>query len=327
MARLGEALAALAKGLAAHPGEAPAEWQQLAERCTELAGNLALWRAPEADWIRWYETGGAGFALHATPAQPGAVFAEHRAHYGRAWVFTSATLAVAGDFGHFARSMGLEGAEGLCFESPFDYRRQALLYLPPGLPEPSDPRHTTSLLEAVLPVLEASGGRAFLLFTSHRALQAAAAWLRGRVPYPLFVQGQAPRSPLLDAFRLSGNGVLLGTASFWEGVDIRGEALSCVVIDKLPFAAPNDPVLEARIARLREAGEDPFTGLQLPRAVLTLKQGIGRLIRGVEDRGVLVIGDPRLRTRGYGRVFLDSLPPMPVSEALADVRAFFATTG
>jgi ATP-dependent DNA helicase DinG len=176
----------------------------------------------------------------------------------------------------------------------------------------------------VLPVLQASAGRAFVLFTSHRALRAATELLRDRLPWPLFVQGSAPRPRLLEDFRASGHGVLLGAASFWEGVDVVGEALSVVVIDKLPFAAPDDPVLMARLAALERAGANAFMAWQIPAAVIALKQGAGRLIRDVHDRGVLVLCDPRLTTKGYGRLFLASLPPMPRTHELADVQAFFA---
>jgi len=192
------------------------------------------------------------------------------------------------------------------------------------LPDPASPRYTVALLDAVLPVLTASRGRAFLLFTSFRALREAAAWLVDRLDYPLLVQGEAPKGVLLRQFRAAGNAVLLGTASFWEGVDVRGEALSCVIIDRLPFAAPGDPVVQARIESLRQRGEDPFLYYQLPHAAITLKQGVGRLIRDVSDRGVLVLCDPRLLTKSYGRVFLDSLPPMPRTRKLERVQAFFA---
>ena len=175
----------------------------------------------------------------------------------------------------------------------------------------------------MLPVLQASDGRAFVLFTSHRALRRAAELLRTRVPWPLFVQGDAPRHRLLEEFRASGHGVLLGAASFWEGVDVAGEALSVVVIDKLPFAAPDDPVLTARLDALEQAGINPFMGWQVPSAAIALKQGAGRLIRDVHDRGVLVLCDPRLLGKGYGRLFLASLPPMPRTREIADVRQFF----
>ena len=221
------------------------------------------------------------------------------------------------------RQLGLEDPVTLSLDSPFDYARQALAYLPQGLPDPSAPDYVDRVVAAAIPVLEASRGRAFLLFTSHRALRRAAELLPTRVGYPLFVQGSAPRHRLLTDFRASGNGVLLGAASFWEGVDVAGEALSVVVIDKLPFAAPDDPVLVARLDALREAGANPFVEWQIPAAVIALKQGAGRLIRDVHDRGVLVLCDPRLTTRGYGRLFLSSLPPLPRTRALEDVQRFF----
>jgi ATP-dependent DNA helicase DinG len=233
-------------------------------------------------------------------------------------------LSIAGDFTHFARQLGIEDPQTLHVESPFDYQRQALAYLPKDLPDPSARDYTDRVIAAIRPVLDASDGRAFLLFTSHRALRRAAELLEGRVPWPLFVQGTAPRHRLLEEFRASGRGVLLGAASFWEGVDVAGEALSVVVIDKLPFAMPDDPVLQARLEALEEAGINPFMGWQVPTAVIALKQGAGRLIRDVHDRGVLVLCDPRLSTKGYGRLFLASLPPMPRTRELADVTAFFA---
>ncbi len=273
--------------------------------------------------VRWFERKGRGFGLHITPLDVSDVFQRYRNELDAAWVFTSATLAVGGDFSHFTREMGLESAQTLCLDSPFDYPNNALLWLPELPVEPRDPSYITELMAQLVPVLEASRGRAFLLFTSHRALQEAAGLLRERLPYPLFVQGEAPRSLLLESFRESGEGILLGTASFWEGVDVIGDALSLVVIDKLPFAAPDDPVLEAHGERLRSEGGNPFMQLSLPQAVITLKQGAGRLIRDVNDRGVLAICDPRLRTRRYGPVFLDSLPPMRRTEDVAEVVAFF----
>jgi ATP-dependent DNA helicase DinG len=277
--------------------------------------------------VRWFERRGRGFSLHVTPLDISGVFGRYREELDAAWVFTSATLAMNGRFDHYLREMGLEDAATLCLDSPFDYAGNAVLWMPRLSLEPRDAGYLEQLLETILPALEASGGRAFLLFTSHRALQASAAWLAGRVDYPLFVQGEAPRSVLLERFRGSGNGVLLGSASFWEGVDVIGEALSLVVIDKLPFAAPDDPVLEAIGERLRADGANPFMDLALPRAVIALKQGAGRLIRGVHDRGVLVLCDPRLRTRAYGRLFLDSLPPMRRTERIEDVLEFFADAG
>jgi ATP-dependent DNA helicase DinG len=200
------------------------------------------------------------------------------------------------------------------------------MWLPENLPEPREPDFVERLLDIVVPLLQASQGRAFLLFTSHRSLRRAAELLADRVDFPLFVQGEQPRSLLLEAFRSSGNGVLLGSASFWQGVDVMGPALSLVVIDKLPFMAPDDPVMEARSEVLRRSGGNPFMQLYLPDAVIALKQGAGRLIRDVKDRGVLVICDPRMRTRSYGRVFLDSLPPMRMAESQSEVEKFLHAT-
>jgi ATP-dependent DNA helicase DinG len=273
--------------------------------------------------VRWYELFPRGFALHATPLDLAAPLRAMRERTHAAWIHTSATLSVAGHFDHFARQLGLDDPQTLSLESPFDYAQQALCYMPDGLPDPAARDYTERVLDAVMPVLQASNGRAFLLFTSHRALRRAAELLADRVPWPLFVQGNAPRHQLLEEFRASGHGVLLGAASFWEGVDVAGEALSVVVIDKLPFAAPDDPVLQARLEALEQSGINPFMGWQVPSAVIALKQGAGRLIRDVRDRGVLVLCDPRLTTKGYGRLFLASLPPMPRTRDLGQVRAFF----
>ena len=278
--------------------------------------------------VRWYETFPRGFALYATPLDLAVPMRDLRERTHAAWIHTSATLSVAGNFDHFARQLGLDDPQTLSLESPFDYARQALCYLPAGLTDPNmfdkgRRDYTEQVIESVLPVLHASNGRAFLLFTSHRALRRAAELLQDKVPWPLFVQGTAPRPRLLEEFRASGHGVLLGAASFWEGVDVVGEALSVVVIDKLPFAAPDDPVLMARLEALEQSGINAFMGWQVPSAVIALKQGAGRLIRDVHDRGVLVLCDPRLTTKGYGKLFLASLPPMPRTRELADVQAFF----
>ena len=274
------------------------------------------------DWVHWYELTSHGFALNATPLDLAPPLRALRQQSRAAWILTSATLSVAGEFGHFARQLGLDDPVTLSLPSPFDYARQALTYLPKNLPDPSASDYTDRVVDAVLPVLRASRGRAFLLFTSHRALRRAAERLASQ-PYPLFVQGTAPRQQLLTGFRASGNGVLLGAASFWEGVDVAGEALSCVIIDKLPFAAPDDPVLEARLAAMREAGGNPFVQWQIPSAVIALKQGAGRLIRDVDDRGVLVLCDPRLSSRPYGKLFLRSLPPSPITREIGDIDDFF----
>jgi ATP-dependent DNA helicase DinG len=279
------------------------------------------------DYIHWFETFKTTFALHLTPLEVAQTFRTRMAERPTAWVFTSATLAVGASFAHFAGRLGIADAVERRWESPFDFRRQAVLYCPPEMPDPRDPTFGTVLVDRALPVLAASRGRAFLLFTSHRALQDTAERLAGRLSYPLLVQGTAPRADLLDRFRALGNAVLLGTSSFWEGVDVRGEALSCVVIDKLPFAAPGDPIVEARIDALRRAGRNPFHEFQLPQAVITLKQGVGRLIRDITDRGVMVLCDPRLLTKSYGKVFLDSLPPMTRTRKLEVVQRFYALEG
>ena len=294
----------------------------LAERLERIVDD-ATGAGPGDRDVRWYEHYPRGFALYATPLDLAVPMRGLRERTQAAWIHTSATLSVAGNFEHFARQLGLDEPRTLSLQSPFDYARQALCYLPPPLPDPGARDYTAQVIEAVLPVLHASGGRAFLLFTSHRALRLAAELLQHKVPWPLFVQGTAPRPRLLEEFRASGHGVLLGAASFWEGVDVVGEALSVVVIDKLPFAAPDDPVLMARLQALEQAGINPFMGWQVPSAVIALKQGVGRLIRDVHDRGVLVLCDPRLTTKGYGRLFLASLPPMPRTRELADVQAFF----
>ncbi len=297
------------------------------QRCEDLAQRLELLSEPAEDEVRvrWFETQGRSFVLSATPLDIAPVFQERMNALPGSWIFTSATLAVEQGFTHFAARLGLLDYTALRLDSPFDFARNALLYHPPELPDPATPQYTGALVEALLPVLEASRGRAFLLFTSHRALQEAARLLAGRLRYPLLVQGERAKAALLAQFRALGNAVLLGTASFWEGVDVRGEALSCVVIDRLPFAAPGDPVVQARIEALRQRGENPFLSYQVPQAVIALKQGAGRLIRDTGDRGVLVLADPRLLSRFYGRLFLDSLPPMPRTRRLDRVRAFFAS--
>jgi ATP-dependent DNA helicase DinG len=272
--------------------------------------------------VRWFERRGKGFALHITPLDVADEFGAYRDNSEARWLFTSATLAVGGDFSHFTRQLGLQEADTLLLDSPFDYPNHAVMWLPSELPEPRDAEFVPRLLDIAVPLLEASQGRAFLLFTSHRALREAAGLLAERVTFPLFVQGEQPRSLLLEAFRESGNGVLLGSASFWEGVDVIGEALSLVVIDKLPFAAPDDPVMEARSEQLRRSGGNPFMQLYLPAAVIALKQGAGRLIRDVNDRGALVICDPRLSTRSYGAVFRASLPPMREASSQLEVENF-----
>ena len=265
----------------------------------------------ENDSVRWVEPLNSGGALHTTPIRVESRYTTAVAAQATSWVYTSATLAAAGgDFSHFTGTLGLDDAEKVQLESPFDYARQSRMWLPQGLPDPNDPTFTDAFVDTLLPLLEASQGGAFVLCTSHRALKRVAQRLQRETSFPLFVQGENDRATLLEGFSESGRAVLVGAASFWEGVDVRGSALRLVAIDRLPFAAPGDPVFDARINALRQSGGQPFMQLQLPAAIVALRQGSGRLIRDQTDLGLLVLGDPRLRTRGYGRTVLDSLPPM-----------------
>jgi ATP-dependent DNA helicase DinG len=306
-------------GQAPGPGE---DQDGVASAAFAIPGPESRVPAPGCSDVFWYELTARGFRCQRTPLDVSGPLRQHRQASHAAWIFTSATLAVGGGFDHIAARLGLDDPHTLLQPSPFDWPRQALCYQPPGLPDPNARGYGTALIAALLPVLHASGGRAFLLFASHRALREAAQALRD-APWPLFVQGQAPRATLLQLFRESGNGVLLGSASFREGVDVVGEALSVVAIDKLPFAAPDDPVFEARLEAIRNAGGNPFRDEQLPQAVIALKQGVGRLIRSESDRGVLVLCDPRLSSKAYGRTFLQSLPPFARTREVADVQAFF----
>ncbi|MBL8271805.1 ATP-dependent DNA helicase [Steroidobacter sp.] len=306
----------------------------LRRRCVEASSRLGSLIEEESaasePSVRWAQISiqGAtrGVSFHLVPLdvaeQLGALVQANAA----AWVCTSATLAIGESFDHFIERIGLNDARTARFGSPFDYESQTMLYLPKGLPPPSSPKHTASVVDAALPVLRASGGRAFMLFTSHRALREAADLLLARLgpalPFPVLVQGDAPREALLTRFRERGNAVLLGTSSFWEGVDVKGAALSVVIIDKLPFAAPDDPVLKARLEAIERRGGNAFFEEQIPQAVITLKQGVGRLMRDPNDFGVIMLCDERLRTKGYGRIFLDSLPTMPRTENLVDVQQF-----
>lgn len=292
------------------------------DRAAQALATLDSLHSDAPGMIRWAEIGRRHFILHTTPIDPAERIAAQV--YGRkaAWIFTSATLSVNNSLAHFTRRMGLDEPRELLLESPFDFPNNAVLYVPRGMPEANTPGYTRAVVAQALPLLRASRGRAFLLFTSHRAMQEAAALLREQIPWPMLVQGDMPRSRLLARFRELGDAVLLGTASFWEGVDVRGPALSLVVIDKLPFASPDDPVLQARLAAVREAGGNPFFDHQVPQAVIGLKQGVGRLIRDVDDRGVMAICDPRLFGKPYGRIFLASLPPMRVTRDAAETLRF-----
>lgn len=315
LALLGEVLGGLSER---SPG-----FKACAERRADLSARFErICDARGGGEVRWYELSPRGFQLHQTPLDVAEPLRAFRAASQAAWIHTSATLAVDGGFAHLARQLGMEAPRTLLEASPFDYHNQALLYVPHDLPEPNAPAHVEAVIEAALPLLDASDGRAFLLFTSHRALRQAAELLAARREFPLFVQGSAPRHLLLERFRASGNGVLLGAASFWEGVDVAGDALQVVVIDRLPFAAPDDPVLEARLESIRRRGGNPFRDWQLPHAVIAFKQGAGRLIRTHTDQGVLMVCDRRLVEKPYGRLFLSSLPPFARTRDLQRVLGF-----
>jgi len=295
------------------------------------AGAGATVREDEEDEppVRWVEVGAYAVTLNLTPLSVAKIFRRQLEGHPRAWVFTSATLAVGKDFGHYRQALGLDAADTSCWDSPFDYPSNALLYSPTGMPDPNHPDYSEAVVEAAWPAIRASNGRAFVLCTSLRAMRRIHELLADKIAQagaemPLLMQGERSKSELLDNFRRLGNAILVASQSFWEGVDVRGEALSLVVIDKLPFAPPDDPVLAARIDTLKRQGRNAFFELQLPRTVINMKQGAGRLIRDETDRGVLMVCDPRLVDKPYGRRIWQSLPPMRRTRVLADVEDFFA---
>jgi len=306
--------------------------EQVAARAVNRAAALErIALCSDDEGARSSESTGRSFTLGVLPFDIAERFRALTQARPAAWIFTSATLAVPGgdsgdDFSHFAARLGLGDAEALRIASPFDYESQAMLYLPRAIPEPTQPGYVDAVIDAVIPLCEASGGGAFILFTSHRALAQGAAALRARwdgaALLPVLVQGEGPREKLLREFREHGDAVLLGTASFWEGVDVKGSALRLVVIEKLPFASPDDPLTKARIAHLQRKGANAFRDYQLPEAVLALKQGVGRLIRSETDRGMIVIADPRLLGKNYGRSFRASLPEMPITQERDEAMRF-----
>ena len=295
----------------------------LAGRAQALAGELGFVLAADDDGhVYFVETRGRGVILRATPIDVSARLRELLFENARAAVLTSATLAVDGRFDYVKDRLGLEPTEELILPSPFRFEEQAILYVPRRMPEPASPLFVDAAAEEIVKILEESRGRAFVLFTSYANMNAVAERIAGRVEFPLLIQGEAPKAALLETFRTTPGAVLLATASFWQGVDVVGEQLSCVIIDKLPFASPGDPVVAARIERLRNRGGNPFGEYQVPVAVLMLKQGLGRLIRSASDRGILAVLDSRIVQKGYGRRFLDSLPPARLVHDLDDVRGF-----
>jgi ATP-dependent DNA helicase DinG len=303
------------------------ELDKLHEQLTSSAERLSLLASDDAwDGLRWLEVHPRSLRINLTPLDVSTTLNGLIDNGHQAWIFTSATLAVAEDFSHFTSRMGLADVMGLTFPSPYAVDKNGLVYLPPNLPQPSDFGHTDAVLESVVPLLDMTSGGMFCLFTSHRALNAAKKWFKANKKClggrKLLAQGSAPRDDLLRRFRDAGNAVLLGTGSFWEGVDVRGQALTVVAIDKLPFASPADPLMMARLEFIRREGGNGFTGHQIPQAVLAMKQGAGRLLRDQNDYGVIVLCDPRITTKSYGRMFLKSLEPMPTTSEIGDVAAF-----
>lgn len=291
--------------LAEHPGMVRCK-----ERLQELVAALNAFENPTQPRIRWLECFKHSLVFHATPFEVASAFKSLLIRQPSAYIFTSATLSMAESFECFTKPLGLEQSNTLLLNSPFDFQRQALLYLPRSLPDPKHADYYEALLNRAVPIIQACGGRCFFLFTSHRALKQVASMLAYRLDYPLLIQGEEAKPILLARFRSLGNAVLLGTATFWEGVDVKGEALSCVIIDKIPFASPVDPVIRGKMAYLKSKGLSGFDELSLPEAVLALKQGVGRLIRDMDDRGLLMLADPRLTGRAYGQRIFASLPFM-----------------
>lgn len=309
--------------------DASVELEKLHEQLVSVIERLAVLASEESwDGLRWLDVNPRSLRLNLTPLDVSATLNSMINNPQQAWIFTSATLAVGDDFSHFLSRMGLTGTTALTFPSPYAVADNGLVYLPPDLPEPSNPLHTSASLEAIAPLLKIAPGGLFCLFTSHRALGNASKWFKtnkrilgGR---KLLVQGTVPRDELLRQFRADGEAVLLGTGSFWEGVDVRGQALSVVAIDKLPFASPADPLMMARLEYIRREGGNGFAEHQLPQAVLAMKQGAGRLLRDQDDYGVIVLCDPRISSKSYGKTFLKSLQPMPTTRSLDEVAGFFA---
>jgi ATP-dependent DNA helicase DinG len=298
--------------------------RSIARRAGEARDELRfLLRAGDPDYVYYVEARGRGVFLRASPIDVSGIIRTAVFERFQAVALTSATLSVAGSFQYVRGRLGAHPAAELQLPSEFDYSRQAIIYLPPHMPDPRSPAFAQAAAEQIVAILERTRGRAFVLFTSYAMLRAVQPVTECALSFPILVQGAAPRSLLLRQFRTTPNAVLLATSSFWQGVDVVGEALSCVIVDKLPFASPADPVTSARMDAIVRGGGEPFWEYQVPLAILTLQQGLGRLIRHRRDRGVLSVLDPRLRTKAYGQAFLDALPPAPRTSNVEDIRRFF----
>ncbi len=305
--------------------EAVGDFLPLFRRAGTISDSLQTWvESPDKELVHWVERRGKIIALQACPIDVGPILREKLFGNIETVILTSATLAVSGSFDFIADRVGLENPKTLIVEGGFDYQNQALLYTPPDLPDPRSDLFAERAAEAIAEILAITEGRAFLLFTSHQQMRLLYDLLAPTLPFPSLLQGEAPKSHLLERFKQTPNAVLFATSSFWQGVDVPGDQLSCVIIDKLPFAVPNDPVVSARIEKIRAEGRAPFFEYQIPQAAIALKQGFGRLIRSGSDRGLLVILDSRIRNKGYGRIFLDSLPPYRLTASLQEVRTFFS---
>ncbi len=303
--------------------ERPEPLTALAGRAQELRQQMGFVFAADDDaHVFFVELRGRGVSLKATPIDVSARLRESLFGELRAGVLTSATLAVDGRFDYLKARLGLRDTKDLLLPSPFHYEEQAVLYVPRRMPDPRSPDFVLRAAEEVQALLEESRGRAFVLFTSYANMNAVAERLAGELPYPILIQGEAPKPALLEQFKRTPGAVLFATTSFWQGVDVVGEQLSCVIIDKLPFASPSDPVVSARIDHLKNLGENAFSDYQVPVAILMLKQGLGRLIRSASDHGILAVLDSRLVERSYGRRFLESLPPARLVHAIEDLQGF-----
>jgi ATP-dependent DNA helicase DinG len=329
--RVGESFLALRNALSllettlAMVKDPPPEAEALIRRTAQLRADLDfILVQQDPHFVRWYERRGRGVFLQATPIDVSEILAERLFDRVRTVILTSATLTSGGSFQFIRSRLGIRHARELIVPSHFDYREQAILYLPPQMPDPRSSEFTEAAVEEIVRLLQVTQGRAFVLCTAIQPMLEMYERVRRRVPFPCFVQGQGSKSGLLARFRTTPHSVLFATSSFWQGVDVQGEALSCVIIDRLPFAVPTDPIVAARQRYIEQNGGDPFYDYAVPQAVIMLKQGLGRLIRSRTDRGVLSILDPRIRTKGYGTVFLQSLPPCPITTRIEDVERFFA---